>query len=333
MIELREVQLAYDTKVIVDAASLSIADGELICLLGASGSGKSTLLRAIAGLMPVSSGVVLIDEKDVTALPPEQRNIGMVFQSYALFPQMTVLENAAFGLRAKKVTKQEAHRRAGEVLAAASMREHLSSTPAQLSGGQQQRVAIARALATRPSVLLMDEPLSNLDVKLRASLRDEIVHLHRSFGMTTVYVTHDQEEAMAIADRIAVLRDGAIVEVGTPDRLYHHPQTQYVATFLGDCNALGAEALAAFGVAVSEAAWVGVRPELVRIDDAVRPDEHSAVGTVVSSTMLGPLTRLVVDVAGSRIDVLTLSGQSAVPPEGQPIRIGFSAGDVLKVRT
>ncbi|MEV5413745.1 ABC transporter ATP-binding protein [Thermopolyspora sp. NPDC052614] len=217
---------------------LTIAGGEFIALLGPSGCGKSTALNCLAGLLPLSGGSIWLDDRRIDTLPPERRGFGMVFQNYALFPHLSVRKNVGFGLSIRGVGKAETRRRVDEALKLVELTEHAEKLPGQLSGGQQQRVAIARAIVIRPRLVLMDEPLSNLDAKLRLQMRTEIRRLHQSLGLTTVYVTHDQEEALALADRIVVLRGGKVDQVGTPEEVYTDPVNTYVAGFMGYRNLL-----------------------------------------------------------------------------------------------
>ncbi|KAA0217204.1 MAG: ABC transporter ATP-binding protein [Leptolyngbya sp. PLA3] len=224
----------------VDRVSLSIEPGELFFLLGPSGCGKTTLLRMIAGFIDPTEGRLLFDSLDVTHMPANRRDTGMVFQSYALWPHMTVAQNVGFGLDVRKVPGAEKAGRVAGALEAVQMGHLADRKPTQLSGGQQQRVALARALVVRPRVLLLDEPLSNLDAKLRIELRAEIRRICKDAGMTTVYVTHDQKEALSMADRIAIMRDGQIKQIGTPEELYRRPTTAFVASFLGETNLLPA---------------------------------------------------------------------------------------------
>ena len=217
---------------------LTIRGGEFVALLGPSGCGKSTALNCIAGLLPLTGGSIWTDERRIDVLAPEQRGFGMVFQSYALFPHMSVRKNIGFGLRMRKVDKAETARRVDEAIRLVQLEQHADKVPGQLSGGQQQRVAIARAIALEPSVVLMDEPLSNLDAKLRLEMRMEIRRLHQSLGLTTVYVTHDQEEALSLADRLVVLREGRAQQIGTPEEVYDSPANRYVAGFMGYRNML-----------------------------------------------------------------------------------------------
>ena len=218
--------------------SLTIERGEFIALLGPSGCGKSTALNCLAGLLPLSAGSIWQDDRRLDTLPPERRGFGMVFQSYALFPHLSVRKNIAFGLQMRRLPRAEVRRRTGEAIRLVRLDEHAAKLPGQLSGGQQQRVAIARAVVLEPSLVLMDEPLSNLDAKLRLEMRTEIRRLHQSLGLTTVYVTHDQEEALSMADRLVVLRDGRVQQVGTPEELHTRPANRHVADFMGYRNLL-----------------------------------------------------------------------------------------------
>src|SRR5438445_1800074 len=233
------IQLANVTKsfaggvTAVDDVSLEIASGEFLVLVGPSGCGKSTLLRMIAGLEEVTEGSIAIGDRDVTDLPPRARDIAMVFQTYALYPHMTVRENLGYGLKVRKTQKQEAGRRVGEVAEMLGLEKLLDRRPAALSGGQRQRVAMGRAIVREPKAFLMDEPLSNLDAKLRVSMRAQLSSLHARLGTTTLYVTHDQVEAMTLGQRVAVMRDGRILQIDTPQALYSRPVNLYVAAFIG----------------------------------------------------------------------------------------------------
>jgi len=251
----------------VDGVSLTVEPGELFFLLGPSGCGKTTLLRMIAGFIDPSGGVISFTtpegRRDVTHLAPNKRNTGMVFQSYALWPHMTVAQNVAFGLTVRKVSAEERDRRVREALADVQMEGYADRKPTQLSGGQQQRVALARALVVRPDVLLLDEPLSNLDAKLRIELRSQIRSICKSSGITTVYVTHDQKEALSMADRVAIMRSGKVQQLGTPDELYRRPATRFVASFLGETNFLSGEVTGADGEFVSVDTGAGVIRALV----------------------------------------------------------------------
>jgi multiple sugar transport system ATP-binding protein len=232
-IELRGVGKTFGTTVAVDGVDLEIRDGEFLVLVGPSGCGKSTLLRMIAGLEPVSSGTVLVDGEDVTAVPPEDRDLAMVFQDYALYPHMTVERNLGFGLKLRGVERGERDRRVAEVARLLGLDALLRRRPGELSGGQRQRVALGRAMVRQPRAFLMDEPLSNLDARLRTAMRAELGRLHERLGVTTVYVTHDQTEAMTLGTRVAVVRDGVLQQCGTPLELYERPANLFVAGFIG----------------------------------------------------------------------------------------------------
>jgi putative spermidine/putrescine transport system ATP-binding protein len=264
--------------------SLTIRGGEFIALLGPSGCGKSTALNCLAGLLPLSSGSIWLDDRRIDGLPPEQRGFGMVFQNYALFPHMTVRDNVAFGLKMRKTPKAQLRPRVDEVMRLVRLEDQANKLPSQLSGGQQQRVAIARAIVYEPPLVLMDEPLSNLDAQLRLAMRIEIRRLHQSLHLTTIYVTHDQEEALSMADRLVVLRDGVVQQIGTPDEVYAHPANRYVAGFMGYRNMLtfdvasvssGTAVLAAedvrltgqtFGPLETKRAVAAIRPEDIVVD-------------------------------------------------------------------
>ena len=241
-VEIRNVALSYDggrTQVLKDI-SLDIRAGEFFALLGPSGSGKSTLLRLIAGFNWAQSGQILVDGEEISQLPPHRRNIGMVFQNYALWPHMTVRDNVAFGLVERRWTRAEIDAKVAEMLALTGLADYAARRPGQLSGGQQQRVALARTLAISPRVLLLDEPLSNLDARLRVQMREELKRLQRRLGITTIFVTHDQEEALSTCDRIAVMDGGVVQQVGRPDQLYDDPVNRFVAEFIGTINLLPA---------------------------------------------------------------------------------------------
>ena len=317
--------------VAVDDVSLTIDAGELFFLLGPSGCGKSTLLRLIAGLHEPTAGRILFNDRDVTGLGTERRNAVMCFQSYALWPHMTVRDNVAFGLDVRRVPRPARDARVAEVLRLVRMEPLAGRKPNQLSGGQQQRVALARALAVRPDCLLLDEPLSNLDAKLRTEMRSEIRRICKSAGFTTVYVTHDQTEALGMADRIAVMRDGRLAQVGAPAELYHRPRTSFVADFIGRTNLLpgtvsgrdGATvrvdtpagplvAMATDGVpAAGGAVVLSVRPEHVRVVRDGQPGAAGAnrlTGRQLETTFLGESSEHVVAVGQQRLKLI------ATPP-------------------
>ena len=238
-LELKEIKKSFtEGEAVLDNISLEISKGEFITLLGSSGCGKTTTLRIIAGLEQPDAGSVWLDGREVTGLEPNQRNVNTVFQNYALFPHMNVAENIGYGLKLKKVPKSEIRKKVSQMLELVQLEGYEKRKPSELSGGQKQRVAIARALVNNPKVLLLDEPLGALDLQLRRAMQIELKHLQKKLGITFIYITHDQEEAINMSDRIAVMRDGRIEQIGTPDEIYNHPKTSYVATFVGNANIL-----------------------------------------------------------------------------------------------
>lgn len=238
-LELKEIKKSFtEGEAVLDNISLEISKGEFITLLGSSGCGKTTTLRIIAGLEQPDAGSVWLDGREVTGLEPNQRDVNTVFQNYALFPHMNVAENIGYGLKLKKVPKSEIRKKVSQMLELVQLEGYERRKPSELSGGQKQRVAIARALVNNPKVLLLDEPLGALDLQLRRAMQIELKHLQKKLGITFIYITHDQEEAINMSDRIAVMRDGCIEQIGTPDEIYNHPKTSYVATFVGNANIL-----------------------------------------------------------------------------------------------
>lgn len=238
-LEVKEIKKSFtEEEAVLDNISLKISKGEFITLLGSSGCGKTTTLRIIAGLEQPDAGSVWLDGREVTGLEPNQRNVNTVFQNYALFPHMNVAENIGYGLKLKKVPKSEIRKKVSQMLELVQLEGYEKRKPSELSGGQKQRVAIARALVNNPKVLLLDEPLGALDLQLRRAMQIELKHLQKKLGITFIYITHDQEEAINMSDRIAVMKDGRIEQIGTPDEIYNHPKTSYVATFVGNANIL-----------------------------------------------------------------------------------------------
>jgi len=278
-LRLDRVSRSFAGKVALEDLELAIKGGEFVALLGPSGCGKSTALNCLAGLLPLTGGSIWMDQRRIDVLPPEARGFGMVFQNYALFPHMSVRRNIAFGLRMRRLPKEEIRRRVDDAVRLVQLEEHAAKFPGQLSGGQQQRVAIARAIVLEPPLVLMDEPLSNLDAKLRLEMRTEIKRIHQTLGLTTVYVTHDQEEALSLADRLVVLRDGRVQQVGTPEEVYAQPRNRYVAGFMGYRNELELPVTAADGGRVT-LAGDGITLTGLRRDEvsdtavaAIRPDD------------------------------------------------------------
>jgi len=296
-IRIESVVKLYDDFRAVDQVSIHVKAGEFFTLLGPSGCGKTTLLRMIAGFNSIDEGAILFDDTEINHLPPHRRNIGMVFQNYAVFPHLTVRENVAYGLKARRIRGAELKRRVDETMALMQIDPYADRMPSALSGGQQQRVALARAIVIHPDVLLMDEPLSNLDAKLRVQMRSSIRRLQKNLGITTIYVTHDQEEALAISDRIAVMRSGKIEQVGFPEEIYTRPANRFVANFIGVSNFIdgtlvpggvrlpgGTLLPARTGGQPGEAVTVSVRPEHAAI---VAPEESGFTGVLELSTFLG----------------------------------------------
>jgi ABC-type Fe3+/spermidine/putrescine transport system ATPase subunit len=281
------VSRTFGTVRAVDGVDLEVGDGEFFTLLGPSGCGKTTLLRMIAGFCELDSGEIRFGSERIDRLPAHVRDIGMVFQNYAVFPNLTVAGNVAYGLKARKVAASEIASRVEEALALVQLTGYGGRWPHQLSGGQLQRVAIARALVIRPQVLLFDEPLSNLDARLRVSMRTEIRELQKSLGITAIYVTHDQEEAMSVSDRIALMNAGRLEQMGVPVDIYRHPVSRFAAEFMGTTNLLAARALGR-----SDGALVSLRPEALRFAADAPPSWPVLSGSVVRVELLGPIVRL-----------------------------------------
>jgi iron(III) transport system ATP-binding protein len=338
----------------VRGVSLAIEDGEFFTLLGPSGCGKTTLLRMIAGFTELDTGEIHIGAQRIDRLPPHRRNIGMVFQNYAIFPNLTVAGNVAYGLRARKVAAPEITRRVGEALALVRLEGYGERWPHQLSGGQLQRVAIARALVIRPEVLLLDEPLSNLDARLRVDMRGEIRDLQQRLNITTVYVTHDQEEALAVSRRIAVMQAGRIEQLGHPEDIYRKPDNLFVAQFMGTTNVLHGIVGAREGTIVrvrvgsselcvaspdardEEKVSLCLRPEALRV---LRPgDSGSADGPcleamVTKSEFVGPLTRLEAALAdGTALSIAVLDDPAAAAAPGTRILLGYDPARIIVFR-
>jgi iron(III) transport system ATP-binding protein len=344
-IELRSVTKRYGAAAVVDGASFTVEPGTLVTLLGPSGCGKTTTLRLIAGLETPSAGQILIEGRDVTTWPPPERNVSLVFQSYALFPHLTVLDNVAYGPRARGVGLARARERAGEALALVGLTGLEARLPSQLSGGQQQRVALARALALEPGALLFDEPLSNLDARLRRRVRDEIRALQRRLGLPAVYVTHDREEALAVSDRIIVMDRGRIVEEGAPAELFAAPRTRFVADFLAEANIVTGHLRAVSG-ALGEVAIAG---HVVRVPHrghaagevavAIRPDAIALgagdggggiAGTIVRASFVGRTVEYAIETAAGELLAIVPGMDGALPP-GARVSVSVSAQGVALV--
>ena len=321
--------------VAVDGVDLDVFDGEFFSMLGPSGSGKTTVLRIIAGFEDPSAGTVELAGVDTTRRPPYQRDVNTVFQDYALFPHMDVQRNVEYGLRVKKVPAAERRRRAGEALEQVRLAHLGSRRPSQLSGGQRQRVALARALVNRPRVLLLDEPLGALDLKLREQMQVELKAIQREVGITFLFVTHDQEEALTLSDRIAVFNAGRIEQVGSAAEVYERPATAFVAGFVGTSNLL--EHGAAQRV-LQRSGSCGIRPEKLRVigaDDRPREGERAAPGVVAEVVYAGPVTRVVVDLdAGGRLIALRRNDSQREPgARGDRVQLAWRDEHVITIPT
>ena len=352
-LELDNLHKAFGTSAAVESISLQVERGEFISLLGPSGCGKTTTLRMVAGFERPTSGAIRLGDVEITSRPPNQRNIGMVFQSYALFPHMTVSDNIAFGLTIAHKPAADVKQRVDEMLSIIKMGELSNRYPYQLSGGQQQRVALARALAIRPQVLLLDEPLSALDAKIRQSLRAEIRAIQRQLGITTLYVTHDQEEAMSLSDRIVVMNQGHVEQVGTPFDIYNFPRTAFTASFVGTLNVipttvidpqagvlsidgLNIAAPAAPNAQPGQRLSIALRPEIISLNGNSMPgDANHLTGIVENITFLGSIVRVQVRLGRQLVLVDEFNRPDLhVPQVGQPIKVSFprAACLLLEVR-
>ncbi len=344
-VQLRNIRKTYGTHVALNDVTLSIARGAFFTLLGPSGCGKTTLLRAIAGFHQQDAGDILLEGQSIGHLGANKRNVGMVFQDYAVFPHLSVFDNVAFGLVQQKLPTAEIRERVGAILTTVQLDQHAARMPHQLSGGQQQRVGLARALVIRPKVLLMDEPLSNLDAKLRVELRRDIRTLQQSLDITTVYVTHDQEEALSISDQVCVMVDGVVQQVDTPWVIYNRPANRFVASFVGSNNFLSLDvdaggAARVLGQALELPSAVrrvdakglvaSIRPEQVVVDTAFAEPGVRVQATVRQSMFTGRELQLSVEVAGhGLLDVLTApsAAMMALQP-GSAVQIGIKAQDL-----
>ena len=335
MIKFDNIQIKYGDFIAIDNLNLDIQEGEFFTFLGPSGCGKSTTLRALVGFLDPSSGSIEVNGKDVTHMEPEKRGIGIVFQSYALFPTMTVFDNIAFGLKVKKVAPDVIKAKVSAVAAKIKISDQqLQRNVSELSGGQQQRVALARALVLEPKILCLDEPLSNLDAKLRVDLRKELKRLQKELGITTLYVTHDQEEALTLSDRIAVFNNGFIEQVGTPVEIYHNSQTEFVCDFIGDINVLTDETV--HGILLNNAHVLledkkgYIRLEKVRFK---RETDQDLVlkGSIIDVEFSGVTIRYTVQVSENQIlNVTSIDSQSAIRSVGESVELFITPSDVLQ---
>jgi putative spermidine/putrescine transport system ATP-binding protein len=352
-LSLRALTKRYQGALAIDDLTLDVAAGEFLTLLGPSGSGKTTVLMAIAGFVQPTSGEILLDGRPITRLPPEAREFGVVFQGYALFPHMTVAENVAYPLKVRRVPKPERAARVRETLELVQLGHLGDRRPAQLSGGQQQRVALARALVFRPNLLLLDEPLSALDKSLRTELQIELKRLHGRIGTTFVNVTHDQEEAITMSDRIAILRGGRLVQMGSPAALFERPQSRFVAGFLGRSNFLEARVAAsghAIGLdcqgvtlhqvgtpgwspAVGDAATLALRPNKIRVLGLGEDAPNMVTGRITTALYAGTVMQLVVETPiHPALEVsLAIRGAEGLPAEGDLLRLGWGLDAAVPV--
>ena len=328
MIELKNIVVKFDKFTALHHINVHVKEGEFFTFLGPSGCGKTTTLRTITGFIEPSEGTVSVKGRDITHVPIEERNIGIVFQSYALFPTMTVYDNIAFGLKVKKLKKPEIDKRVREIAKKVDLSdEQLAKAVSQLSGGQQQRVAIARALVTGPSIICMDEPLSNLDAKLRVQLRNELKRMQKEFGITTIYVTHDQEEALTLSDRIAVFNKGYIEQIGTPNEVYNHSSTEFVCNFIGDINALSPALSGKLGA--DPAMHNYIRLERIHVNVAPKEGDVVLEGTVTSREYYGLYIKYTIDLGCQSIKVIEKNDGINIYEPGQRVRAVLNPRDVM----
>ena len=325
-VSVQHLQKSYAATPVFSDINCEIAKGEFVTLLGPSGCGKSTLLRCIAGLTPVDSGQILLDGQDIVPVSPQKRHIGMVFQSYALFPNMTVEQNVAFGLRMQKVNADDSHKRLQEVLQLVELKDLAGRYPHQMSGGQCQRVALARSLVTRPRLLLLDEPLSALDARIRKHLREQIRQIQRELGLTTIFVTHDQEEALVMSDRIFLMNQGKIVQSGDAETLYTAPVDAFAAGFIGNYNLLDAEQASKL-LQRPVSSRIAIRPETLGLSVQGEPD-----GVILSHSLLGNVIRYRVEVRGVQLIVDVLNrAPGDLYPDGQAVALSIDSSTLCEV--
>ena len=333
MIRLNDIVVKFGDFTALHGINVHVKEGEFFTFLGPSGCGKTTTLRTLTGFIEPAEGTVIVGGKDITHVPIEDRNIGIVFQSYALFPTMTVYDNIAFGLKIKKMKKAEVDKRVREIAKKVDLSdEQLKKAVSQLSGGQQQRVAIARALVTGPAIICMDEPLSNLDAKLRVQLRNKLKKMQKDFGITTIYVTHDQEEALTLSDRIAVFNSGVIEQVGTPNEVYNHSATEFVCNFIGDINRLGegiVNELINMGAPVDPAKHNYIRLERIHVNVQPREGEIALDGTVESLEYYGLYIKYYITVCGQTIKVIEKNDGVNIYDAGQKVKAVFNPRDIM----
>ena len=335
MIELKDIVVKFGDFEALHNINVNVKEGEFFTFLGPSGCGKTTTLRTITGFIEPVSGTVSVNEQDITHVPIEKRNIGIVFQSYALFPTMTVYDNIAFGLKLKKLKKPEIDQKVREIARKVDLSdEQLKKAVSQLSGGQQQRVAIARALVTGPSIICMDEPLSNLDAKLRVQLRNELKKMQREFGITTIYVTHDQEEALTLSDRIAVFNKGYIEQIGTPNEIYNHSKTEFVCNFIGDINRLTPEFLAGTGAdkveGVDPKKHCYIRLERMHVNETMATDTLKTEAVVEDYEFYGLYIKYTVRAFGQTIKVIEKNSGKTLYKKGDTVTLSYNPADIMQ---
>ena len=328
MIELKNIVVKFDDFEALHNINVDVKEGEFFTFLGPSGCGKTTTLRTITGFIEPVSGTVNVNDEDITHVPIEKRNIGIVFQSYALFPTMTVYDNIAFGLKVKKLKKTEIDEKVREIARKVDLSdEQLKKAVSQLSGGQQQRVAIARALVTGPAIICMDEPLSNLDAKLRVQLRNELKKMQKDFGITTIYVTHDQEEALTLSDRIAVFNKGYIEQIGTPNEIYNHSATEFVCNFIGDINRIEDEIALKMGLSADENHFV--RLERLRVNRPAEEDETQVEGQIESREYYGLYIKYYINTGAQTLKVIEKNDGINIYEPGEKVTVGIHKADVM----
>jgi len=350
-IDIDRLTVSYGAAAVIDGLSVEIPAGCFFTLLGPSGCGKTTLLRTIAGFAQATGGVLRFDGTDMTHVPAHQRGIGMVFQDYALFPDKTVFDNVAYGLRARKIDRKTIDTKVAAYLDRVGMGAYAARYPAALSGGQRQRVALARALVVEPRVLLMDEPLSNLDAKLRIQIRESIADLQREVGITTVFVTHDQEEALAVSDRIALMNSGKIEQLGSPEEIYGRPTTAYVADFIGAANLIDVALVepgnaqgqagvrlqdielrvAANGQGPGGGACIAARPEDLRLDEPGAPAANAVPGVIQRRRYLGNRVTYRVKLVSGQSITVDVPGRAGARREGENVAVVFDPAATMLV--
>jgi iron(III) transport system ATP-binding protein len=334
MITFHDIQIKFGDFHAIKNLNLHIKEGEFFTFLGPSGCGKTTILRSLVGFIKPTSGQIMLSDRDITHVPIEKRGISMVFQSYALFPTMNVYENIAFGLRVKKASKAEIDLEVRDIAQKVDLKEgQLFKKVSELSGGQQQRVAIARALVLKPSILALDEPLSNLDAKLRVQLRNELKNLQKKFGITTIYVTHDQEEALTLSDRIAVFNNGIVEQVGTPQEVYNQSKTEFVCNFIGDINKLDPQIIRNSRLMdfIKPEQLAYIRNEKVSLHPLPNTDVVQLKGTIVDQEFYGLYSKYVIEVAGGGL-LKTIEKESGLGHNkvGEETDIYIKVSDILQ---